>query len=110
MKITFKQGLFVSVLVIAAVAVGSWLGLGIYRETRDLREALASVRAEVQAAKQETLDEVRDIRREVKAIQAEARKRGDDRVRQVVSASDSDFLDELNAYSTRMVERVRAVE
>ncbi len=110
MKITFKQGLFVSVLVIAAVAAGSWLGLGIYRETRDLREALASVRAEVQAAKQETLDEVRDIRREVKAIQAEARKRGDDRGRQVVSASDSDFLDELNAYSTRMVERVRTVE
>ena len=66
--------------------------------------------AEVQAAKQETLDEVRDIRREVKAIQVEARKRGDDRVRQVVSASDSDFLDELNAYSSRMVERVRSVE
>lgn len=51
---------------------------------------------------------IEQLEREIKTAPTKVKERGDRRVQEVLSGSDTDFLAQLNEFSKRMVERTRS--
>jgi predicted negative regulator of RcsB-dependent stress response len=101
-EISWKTVLIVFILVLA-VAAGAWFGWRHYKTTQ---KTIAQLQEEIRQVHLEAVQKVESLKRDLQSASREAREAGDRRVKEIVSASDAEFLDELNEYSDRMVERV----
>ena len=61
---------------------------------------------EIRQVHLEATQRIESLKKDLQTATREAREAGDRRVKEIVSASDAEFLDALNEYSDSMVERV----
>lgn len=71
---------------------------------------IKNVQQEIEQVKQETTQKVETIKQSIKAVQSEAKKVGDTRVKEIQSADDNSFLEQLNNYSDIMEQRTKSVD
>jgi predicted negative regulator of RcsB-dependent stress response len=99
---SWKTAFIVFILVIV-VATGAWFGWRHYKATQKTVEQLQE---EIRQVHLEAAQRIESIQKDLQSASREAREAGDVRVKEIVSASDAEFLDALNEYSAIMVERV----
>jgi len=102
MKCSWKTAFIVFILILALVA-GAWFAWRHYKATM---ETIDRLQEEIRQVHLEAAQRIESLQKDLQAASREAREAGDVRVKEIVSASDAEFLDELNEYSDRMVERV----
>ncbi len=104
MKIEFSwKTVFIVFILILAVAAGAWFGWRHYKATM---ETIDRLQEEIRQVHLEAAQRIESLQKDLQAASREAREAGDRRVKEIVSASDVEFLDALNEYSALMVERV----
>jgi len=102
MKYSWKT-VFIVFILILAVAAGAWFGWRNYKATQ---KAVEQLQEEIRQVHLEAAQRIESLQKDLQAASREAREAGDRRVKEIVSASDVEFLDALNEYSALMVERV----
>jgi len=91
------------IVVVIALAVGVWFMWSKYTATT---QTVRQLQDEIKEVHQKTEQKIEIIKQNVQAVSQEAQKAGDERIEEIISISDADFIDELNDYSSVMVERV----
>ena len=91
------------IVVVIALAVGVWFMWSKYTATT---QTVKQLQDEIKEVHQKTEQKIEIIKQNVQAVSQEAQKAGDERIEEIISISDADFIDELNDYSSVMVERV----
>ena len=91
------------IAVIIALMVGISFMWHKYHTTSQI---VSQLQDEIKEVNQKMEQKIESIKQNVQAVSHEAQEAGDEFVQETVSASDADFLDTLNKYSTVMVERV----
>ena len=91
------------IVVVIALAVGVWFMWSKYTATT---QTVRQLQDEIKEVHQKTEQKIEIIKQNVQAVSQEAQEAGDEYVKEIVSVSDADFIDELNQYSAIMVERV----
>jgi len=91
------------IITVIVLALGIWFMWNKYTATT---QTVKQLQDEIKEVHQKTEQKIEAIKQNVQAVSHEAQEAGDEFVQETVSASDADFLDTLNKYSTVMVERV----
>jgi len=102
MKYSWKT-VFIVFILILAVAAGAWFGWRHYKATM---ATIDQLQEEIRQVHLEAAQRIEGLKKDLQSAGREAREAGDRRVKEIVSASDVEFLDALNEYSALMVERV----
>ena len=91
------------ITVVIVLIFGIWFMWHKYHTTSQI---VSQLQDEIKEVNQKMEQKIESIKQNVQAVSHEAQEAGDEFVQETVSASDADFLDTLNKYSTVMVERV----
>lgn len=91
------------IAVIIALMVGISFMWHKYHTTSQI---VSQLQDEIKETHQKMEQKIESIKQNVQAVSQEAQEAGDEFIEETISASDADFLDILNEYSTIMVERV----
>lgn len=91
------------IIVVIALSIGIWFMWSKYTATT---QTVKQLQDEIKEVHQKTEQKIEIIKQNVQAVSQEAQEAGDEYVKEIVSVSDADFIDELNQYSAIMVERV----
>ena len=91
------------IIVVIALSIGIWFMWSKYTATT---QTVRQLQDEIKEVHQKTEQKIEAIKQNVQAVSQEAQKAGDERIEEIISISDADFIDELNDYSSVMVERV----
>jgi|GEM_PF-2489561 len=100
----FRKSALIWIFLIVAILCGLWISCR-NRVATDMR-----IEQKLEHAQKEATKRIEKLESNVKAIPMEAKKKGDEYVKKTLVISDNAFLDELNAYSDRMVERAQSVD
>ena len=102
MKCSWKTAFIVFILILALVA-GAWFA---WRSHKATMATIDQLQEEIRQVHLEAAQRIEGLKKDLQSAGREAREAGDRRVKEIVSASDVEFLDALNEYSALMVERV----
>lgn len=91
------------IITVIMLALGIWFMWNKYTATT---QTVKQLQDEIKEVHQKTKQKIEAIKQNVQAVSQEAQEAGDEYVKEIVSVSDADFIDELNQYSAIMVERV----
>ena len=91
------------IITVIVLALGIWFMWNKYTATT---QTVKQLQDEIKEVHQKTEQKIEAIKQNVQAVSQEAQKAGDERIEEIISISDADFIDELNDYSSVMVERV----
>ena len=91
------------IITVIVLALGIWFMWNKYTATT---QTVKQLQNEIKEVHQKTEQKIEAIKQNVQAVSQEAQKAGDERIEEIISISDADFIDELNDYSSVMVERV----
>lgn len=100
----FRKSALIWVILIIVILCGLWISCR-NRITTDMQ-----IGQKLEQTQKEATKRIEKIETDVKAIPVEAKKKGDEYVKKTLIIGDDAFLDELNAYSDRMVERAQSVD
>lgn len=101
-EISWKT-VFIVFILILAVAAGAWFA---WRNHKATMATVEQLQEEIRQVHLEAAQRIESLKKDLQTAGREARETGDRRVKEIVSASDVEFLDALNEYSALMVERV----
>ena len=91
------------IITVIVLALGIWFMWNKYTATT---QTVKQLQDEIKEVHQKTEQKIEAIKQNVQAVSQEAQEAGDEYVKEIISVSDADFIDELNDYSSVMVERV----
>ena len=91
------------ITVVIVLIFGIWFMWHKYHTTSQI---VSQLQDEIKEVNQKMEQKIESIKQNVQAVSQEAQEAGDEYVKEIVSVSDADFIDELNQYSAIMVERV----
>lgn len=98
------------IIIISSIIIFAMLYFAWIHYYKIVDNTIKNVQQEIEQVKQETTQKVETIRQNIKAVQSEAKKAGDTRVKEIQSADDDDFLNQLNNYSDIMEQRTKSVD